>query len=100
MIGLTATQMKWKVHIDAAKAAGQTLTDYARANELSVQTLYTYSRRINKAGKTPAKSTFVRLQPSASAPGAVRIELTNGVRVHVSGPFDLATLLAEVARLP
>ena len=100
MTGLTAVQMKWKVHIDAAKAAGQTLTDYARANELSVQTLYKYSRRINKAGKTSAKPAFVRMQPTASAPGAVRIELTNGIRVHLSAPFDLASLLSQVARLP
>ncbi len=100
MTELTEAQLKWKAHIDAAKAAGQTLTDYAREHKLNVQTLYSHSRRLNKAAKAPGKPAFVRVAPAASASGAVRIELPNGVRVQVSAPFDLPVLLTQVARLP
>lgn len=97
---LSETQLKWKVHVDAAKAAGQTLSDYAREHKLNLQTLYSHSRRINKPVKTPAKPAFVRVSTTASAGGAVRIELPNGVRVHVNAPFDLLALLSQVSRLP
>ncbi len=102
MTTTTETQQHWKTHVEAAKEAGQTLVDYARAHQLNVQTLYSHSRRTNKARKTPAKRAFVRVQRSAAAValGAVHIELKNGVRVHVSAPFDLASLLNQVARLP
>lgn len=98
MTTLTETQQHWKKHVDAAKAANQTLVDYAREHELNLQTLYSHSRRINQAKKAPVKRAFVRVQRPAS--GAVHIELKNGVRVHVSAPFDLASLLNQVARLP
>ena len=100
MTELTKTQLQWKAHIDAAKAAGQTLTDYAREHNLNVQTLYSHSRRLNKAAKASAKAAFVRVSGSTSAPGSVRIDLPNGVRVHMSAPLDVAALLTQVARLP
>ena len=102
MTKTSKTQQHWKKHVDAAKAAEQTLADYARENELNLQTLYSHSRRINKAAKSPAKRAFVRVQRSATAAamGAVHIEMKNGVRVHVSAPFDLTSLLNQVARLP
>jgi len=102
MTTATETQQHWKKHVDAARAADQTLVEYARANELNLQTLYSHSRRINKAKKSPAKRAFVRVQRTAAAAtlGTVHVELKNGVRVHVSAPFDLASLLNQVARLP
>ena len=68
MTELTEAQRKWKAHIDAAKAAGQTLTDYAREHKLNVQTLYSNSRRLNRAAKAPAKPAFVRVSSSTSIP--------------------------------
>lgn len=100
MSRLTETQLKWKAHIDAAKAADQTLKDYAREHKLNVQTLYTHSRRLNKAAKASSKPAFVRVASPASAPGSVRIDLPNGVRLHMSAPLDIAALLLQVARLP
>lgn len=102
MTKMTEAQQQWKKHVDAAKSANQTLADYAREHELNLQTLYSHSRRINKAKKAPAKRAFVRVQRPATEPasGAVHIEMKNGVRVHVSAPFDLGSLLAQVARLP
>jgi hypothetical protein len=100
MAKLTEAQLKWKTHIDAAKAAGQTLKGYAREHNLNVQTLYGHSRRLNKATKSPARPGFVRVAASAGAPGAVRIDLPNGVRVHMSTPSDLAELLRQVSCLP
>lgn len=102
MMTATETQQFWKKHVDAAKVASQTLADYARDNELNLQMLYSHSRRINNAKKPSAKRAFVRVQRSetSTAVGAVHIELKNGVRVHVSAPFDLASLLDQVARLP
>ena len=98
MAKLSDAQLKWKTHIDAAKAAGQTLKDYARQHKLNVHTLYAHSRRLNKATKAPAKPAFVRV--AATAPGSVRIDLPNGARVHLSGSLDMAALLSQVARLP
>ncbi len=100
MTALTEAQLKLKAHIDAAKAAGQTLTDYAREHELKVQTLCSHSRRLNKAAKASGKPAFVRVASSTGAPGSVRIDLPNGVRVHMSAPLDVAALLTQVARLP
>ena len=100
MAKLTDAQLKWKAHIDAAKAAGQTLKDYAQQHKLNVQTLYGHNRRLNKAASAPAKPAFVRVASSASAPGAVRIDLPNGIRMHLSAPLDIVSLLSQVARLP
>ena len=77
MTTTTETQQNWKKHVDAAKATGQTLADYAREKQLNLQTLYSHSRRINKAIKSPAKRLLVRVQRSATeaAMGAVHIEL-------------------------
>lgn len=100
MAQLTDVQLKWKAHIDAAKAAGQTLKDYAREHGLNLQTLYAHSRRLNKATRGPAKPAFVRVASSAGAPGSVRIDFPNGVRVHLSAPLDMVALLSQVARLP
>ncbi len=95
------TQQHWKKHVDAAKAAGQTFADYAREHTLNVQTLYSHSRKVNKSDKVKTKPAFVRVQRSATtAVGSVHIELKNGVRVHVSAPIDLASLLAQAAQLP
>lgn len=37
MTTLTETQQRWKTHIDAAKAAGQSLSDYAREHKLNLR---------------------------------------------------------------
>ena len=99
MAKLTETQRKWKAHIDDAKSAGQTLKDYAREHKLNVQTLYTHSRRLNKAARAPSRSAFVRVASSVDVSGSVRIDLPNGVRMYLSAPVDIAALLTQVARL-
>lgn len=102
MTTLTEAQQRWKNHVQAAKAADQTLADYAREHELNLQTLYSHSRKINKTDKKAGKRAFVRVQRSSpsAATGSVHIELKNGVLVYVSAPVDLASLLAQVAQLP
>ena len=99
MTTLTETQRKWKAHIDAASAANQTLADYAREHGLKRSTLYAHSRKLSVQGRVTAKRSFVRVQAPA-APATVRIELPNGVRMHVSAPPDLQVLLTQLSRLP
>ena len=100
MADFTENQLKWKAHIDAATKAGETLADYARAHDLDLKKLYSYSRVIRQRQQPAAKPGFVRVQSALSAAG-VRIELANGVRVHLAAaPPDLGGLLMQLAKLP
>lgn len=48
MAKLTENQQKWKTHIDAASAAGQTLADYSRSHGVELKKLYAYRRAIQQ----------------------------------------------------
>ena len=101
MAKLTDSQLKWKAHIEAAAKAGQTLADYARAQQLDLKKLYSYSRAIRQREGRSGQRKFVRVQPSAVPAAGVGIELANGVRVNLAAaPSDLGALLAQLAKLP
>lgn len=100
MSELTKNQAQWKVHIDAASAANQTLAEYARHNKIELKKLYSYNSAIQRRLTSAAKPTFVRVQRPSTPPVEVHIELNNGIRVNVATPTDLVSLLAQLAQLP
>jgi hypothetical protein len=99
MSKLTKKQAQWKVHLDAASSARQSLAEYARSNKLDLKKLYSYSSAIQRRS-TPRKSAFVRVQRAPVSPVDVRIELNNGVRVIMPSPADIVSFFEQLAKLP
>ena len=100
MAKLTENQQKWKVHVDAAAAAGESLAAYARSNDLELKKLYSYSRALQQRLKPAPKAKFVRVTAASAVVNGLRVELANGVRVHIGVPTDLGSLLSQLAKLP
>lgn len=100
---LTDNERAWKVHLDAAAAAGQTLANYARQHELDVSKLYGYRGTINRKVKKheAALSSFVRVEAEPRPRlREVRIELPNGIRLIVASGDDLPQLISNLVQLP
>jgi transposase-like protein len=100
---------RWRGHVRAALASGESLAAYARRKKLSRHTLYAARRQMAMRGElssTGANST----EPSAAAFVPVSIaggmtvtaSLTNGVRVscEVADGAALRGVLSALAELP
>jgi len=102
---LTERQRYWLEHIQACEAAGQSISQYAAAKGISVQTMYAGKKTLVQKGVLPRTPTarFQRVQVvEAAANSQWRIGLPNGVSVAFAGETDakiLATVLSVSAAL-
>ena len=53
MVWLSPAHARWLGHLHHAAASGQTLSEYARAQQLSLAELLTWERRLVDLGVTP-----------------------------------------------
>lgn len=83
---LTEKQQTYKAHLEAADAQGLSIAEYARAHDLSSQTLYQYRRRF----RGPSRFIRAEARPEAGAGFPVQVRLPNGVAVSIG--LDLAAL--------
>lgn len=97
---LTKNQLEWKVHIDAAFAAGQSLAAYARSHGLEKKKLYSYNSAIQQRLKAAVKPAFVRVQRQETSTSSLCVTLTNGVRVSMAMPADVTAVIEQLAKLP
>jgi hypothetical protein len=108
---------RWRGHIEAAREAGMSLAQYARAHALSRHTLYLASQQMRREApasvkrrptKNPPKpkplaraGAFVALRVAAQAI-ALRARLPNGVAVEFTclAPGSYPAVLSALAGLP
>ncbi|HZP89239.1 MAG TPA: hypothetical protein VFB54_20705 [Burkholderiales bacterium] len=114
---------RWKRHLDAAAASGQSVAAYARAHGLNRKSLYWAGKQLRESPDVPAKkaaraartatarraSAFVpveviagpahRLQPRPSSQRAVRALLPNGIVLECDA-CDVEALLLTLVALP
>lgn len=94
---LNERQQYWLKHIRACDASGQTSLDYARAQGINIQSLYSARRNLARKG-TPLPLQSGRLQrvqqaSSARLPDSQwHVKLPNGAVVAFSGTVDAGTL--------
>ena len=97
---LTAKQRFWLEHIKASKAQGVSLSAYAQAQGLKLQTLYDWKWRLGKLGLLGQASQacgFVAVQVKSPVreQGLCRVHLANGVCVE----FELAMGEASIGQM-
>ena len=100
---------RWREHVCAARACGQSLAAYAREQGLSAHTLYAARGLMRARGELPARA-IESAEPSVAAFVPISIvagitmtaHLANGVRVscELTDAAALQTMLSELARLP
>jgi hypothetical protein len=99
MKALTANQRQLEAHLDAARAEGLRLSDYARREGVSVHALYQYRKREKQRARR--EGGFVRVvtpEPMLTAP--VQVRFPNGVAVALGLEAKaLPGLLTTLARL-
>ncbi len=102
---LTERQRFWLKHIEASKACGQTIAEYAVEHGVTAQAMYAGKKILVKKGMLPATrpARFQRVQVlEAPLSSHWRIGLPNGVSVAFVGAVDgqaLTTILHSAASL-
>ena len=94
---LTGRQRYWLEHIQACKASGKSIAEYAAAQEFGAQAMYAGKSALVKKGVLPATQAvrFQRLQViEATLSSQWRIGLPNGVSVAFVGAVDARALTA------
>ncbi len=102
---LTKRQRYWLKHIEASKACGQTIAEYATEHGVTAQAMYAGKKILVKKGVLPAMqpARFQRVRIiEAPLSSQWRIGLPNGVSVAFAGAVDartLTTVLSTAASL-
>ena len=95
--GLTERQRYWLEHVQACEASGQSIAEYAEAQDIPAQALYAGKSMLVKKGVLPARqlARFQRVQVmEATLSSQWRIGLPNGVSVAFMGEVDARALTA------
>ncbi len=107
-LGLTERQQFWLDHIKACEASSDTATQYAKAHDLPVTSLYQRKKEFLKQGLLPTPSgktpsfAKVRMASDEMCEGVLCIFFPNGVRVEwatSSQEDEVKQLLQVVANL-
>ena len=102
---LTERQRYWLKHIEACKACGKTIAEYAADHGMTAQAMYAGKKILVKKGVLPAlqPARFQRVRViKAPVSSQWRIGLPNGVSVAFAGTVDartLTTVLSTAAAL-
>jgi hypothetical protein len=107
---------RWKPHLEAAKAQGISLAEYARQHGLSRHTLYMTNTELRRSGQAeikpckPSTSNVsktdafvpVKIRPSEASLLSLRVVLPNGVEMHCDAvPVQVCTtFVIALATLP
>ena len=96
---LTEKQIFWRDHLKACEAQGMSLSAYAQAQGLKLQSLYDWKWRLGKLGLLACASegdrfVAVQVEPPAVERGVCRVHLTNGVCVELDVSLSEATMRA------
>jgi predicted transcriptional regulator len=92
---LTDRQRYWLEQIQACKASGKTIAEYAKAQGLDAKAMYAGKKALVRKGVLPRTRAvrFQRARVFSEHPGGEwRIQLPNGVSVVFAGPVDASAL--------
>ena len=100
MTALTTRQRYWLEHVQACKASGKSMVEYAASQDIAVRDMYAGKKSLVKKGVLPGTHSvrFQRLQVMAAAASSQwRIGLPNGVSVAFVGEVDERALTAVLS---
>lgn len=93
---LTERQAYWLKHIQACKASGQRIADYASTQGINARAMYAGKKELVKKGvlprQRPTRFQRVKVVDPLMVNNDWRIQLPNGVTVVFAGAADPRTL--------
>lgn len=98
---------KWEQHVIAARAAGKSLSRYARDHGIGSWSLYKAQRRMRKRTEGALHpeisegdcGRFAKVRIAPLTPAPLRAQLPNGVRIELANDDSLADVLRILAQL-
>ena len=84
---LTKKQKLWRTRLEAARASGLSLSQFAQQNHLPLKQLYAWQSRFKQmsdGSEDAAPGTFVRVNTKPVALAFVEVNLPNGVQLRLS----------------